>query len=295
MMADREESFFDEQEADDFSREESGQYEQNQEIIDAIHILEEVLPEVDDPVGIYITLFDFYNEIESISDAGYAIVEAAKRVGLNKHEDLIYFLYNQLELFSHLSPEAQHAYERLGHLIADDEVGAITADTLHLDQRKLYTADLIPEILLGAHLHRMHVLSDPEYYVVLQDVNWYTNHEPVSPRSVLYVLEDRGLPHGEKAIEFLAHDANTAYLDLHLITLDTEIMEYLPEDFSIRRAACLIGAVGGETMVAVLNPYNLQLKEDIGGLLECEPHFYLASAQGYQTYLDFQREPTAAE
>ncbi len=294
MMADSEEPFFDDLEADDMQESLDSLYEQNREILDAVQILEEALPDIEDAVGVHITLFDFYNELESINDAGNSLVEAAKKVGQDQHGDLVFFLYNQLELFSHLSPDAQHAYERLGHLIAEDE-GELSADTLHLDQRKLFVSDLIPEILLAGHLHRMHVISDQEFYVVLQDLCWYSNHEPVAPRAVLYVLEDRGLPHGEKAVEFLAHDSNTPYLDLDLIHLDVELLEYLPEDYSIRRAACLIGEVGGEPMVAILNPYNLHLKEEVGRVLESEPHFYLTSAKGYQRYLDFQREPTAAE
>jgi len=294
MMADSEEPFFEDHDAEDMQESLDSLYEQNRELLDAVRILEEAVPEIEDPVGVYITLFDFYNELESINDAGNALVEAAKRVGTDQHGDLVFFLYNQLELFSHLSPDAQHVYERLGHLIAED-AGELSADTLHLDQRKLFASDLIPEILLAAHLQRMHVLSDGEYLVVLQDLCWYSNHEPIAPRSVLFVLDDRGLPHGEKAVEFLAHDSNIPYLDLALIHLNPDLLDVLPEDFSVRRAACLIGEVGGEPMVAILNPYNLQLQEDVGRLLESEPHFYLTSASGYQHYLDFQREPTVAE
>lgn len=264
-------------------------YDENREVVEAIELLENEIKEVEDPVGMYVALFDMYNEFENMEEAGTCLIEAARRVGPGSHEDLTYFLYNQLELFSQLNPEAQSAYEKLGHLISQDE-GDLGANTLHLDQRKLYQVDLIPEILLANHLHRARVLSDQEYQLALQDLCWCSNKAPLSPRAVLYVLEDRELPHREKAIEFLAHDSSTPYLDLNLIRFDRELIEVLPREFCHRRAACVIGEVGGEPLVAVLNPYNLQLREDVARMIDSEPHFFLTSAAGYQVFLDRQAE-----
>ena len=262
-------------------------YNQNKELLNAIQLLEEGIPEVEDPVGIYITLFDIYSELENINEAGHCLVEAARRVDPGEHGDLIYFLYNQLELFAQLNTEAQSAYERLGTFISEED-GKLLANTLYLDQRKLYEVDLIPELLLANHLHRSRIISDQEYYIALQDLCTLNSKEPRNPRACLYVLEDRELPHAEKAVEFLAHDAATPYLDLNLVQVDPSFFEVLPREFCLRRAACVIGEVGGEPLVAMLNPYNLQLKEDISRLIDSEPHFYLTSAPAYQSYLDRQ-------
>jgi hypothetical protein len=274
----------------DFSYDETAHdalYEDSKEIVDAIFLIEEALPKIEDPVGVYITLFDLYNEIEHIEEAGAALVQAAQRIGPDDHSDLTFFLYNQLELFSQLNSEAQFAYERLGHLIAEDE-GSLDANTVHLDQRKLFQVDLIPELLLANHLLRMHALSDAEYAVCIQDLCWHSSGAQTTPRSLLFVLEDRGLPHREKAIEFLAHDASTPYLDLKLIHFDPDLLEVLPPEFCQRRAACVIGEVGGEPMIAILNPYNMALKEDVARLIDSEPHYFLASAEGYQHFLNQQ-------
>lgn len=271
------------------SRAPSREEDENQEVLEAIRLLESEIHEVEDPVGMYLALFDMYNEFEDIGDAGQCLIEAARRVGPDHHGDLCYFLYNQLELFAQLNPEAQSAYERIGHLISQDE-GDLGANTLHLDQRKLYQVDLIPEILLANHLHRSRVVSDPEYRLVLQDLCWCVNRAPTAPRSVLYVMEDRALPHNEKAVEFLAHDASTPYLDLELIDFDPELMEVLPAEFCRRRAAAVVGGVGGEPLVALLNPFNLQLREDVARMIDREPHYFLASAAGYQMFLDHQAD-----
>lgn len=262
-------------------------YNQNKELLEAIQLLEEGIPHVEDPVGIYITLFDIYSEMESISEAGHCLVEASRRIEPGEHGDLIYFLYNQLELFAQLNPEAQSAYERLATFISQDD-GQLDAHTLYLDQRKLYQVDLIPEILLANLLHRSRIISDQEYHLALQDLCALSSREPLNPRSCLYVLEDRELPHAEKAVEFLAHDAATPYLDLNLVDVGAKFFEMLPREFCLRRAACVIGEVGGEPLVAMLNPFNLQLKEDVARLLDSEPHFFLTSAPAYQAYLDRQ-------
>lgn len=265
------------------------QGDENQEVLEAIRLLEAEIHEVEDPVGMYLALFDMYNEFEDIEDAGQCLNEAARRIGPDHHGDLCYFLYNQLELFAQLNSKAQAAYERLGHLISQDE-GNLGANTLHLDQRKLYQVDLIPEILLANHLHRARVISDPEYRLALQDLCWCTNKAPTAPRSVLYVMEDRVLPHNEKAVEFLAHDASTPYLDLALIEFDADLLEVLPAEFCRRRAAAVIGEVGGEPLVALLNPFNLQLRKDVARMIDSEPHYFLTSAAGYQVFLDRQAD-----
>lgn len=267
-------------------------YNENKELLEAINLLEDSIKDVDDPVGIYIALFDIFSEMESMAEAGNSLVEASRRVEPGEHDDLIYFLYNQLELFAQLSPDAQSAYERLGHFISEDN-GSLDANTLNLDQRKLFQVDLIPEILLANHLHRSRVLSEQEYLLCLQDLCWLTSKMPTAPRSCLFVLSDRELPHHDKAIEFLANDSATPYLDINMVEIQPEYFEMLPRDFCLKRAACIIGEVGGEPLIAMLNPYNLQLKEDIAGHVNCDPHFYLTSAHAYQGFLDRQSSVTA--
>jgi hypothetical protein len=244
---------------------------------------------VEDPVGIYVTLFDYFSELEQMDDAGLALAEAANRISERNHPDLAYFLYNQLELFSQLSPEAGEAYERLSHLIAEDS-GAFDPNTVHLDQRKLTMTDLIPEILLAQHLVRNRALSDSEYRLVLQDLCWCDAKKMNTPRSCLYVLSDRDLPHEGRAIEFLAHDSAAPFLDLRQIKPDPDLLDILPLEHTERRAAVVFGEVGGEPMVALLNPYNLRLKEDVADHLECDPHFFLTRAAGYNHFLEVQRQ-----
>lgn len=285
--------FFDDEDDEKFQEELDSLYLDNRDLMDAALLLEEHLDHVDDPVGMHIALYDLYNELEKIDDAGNALVEAAKRIGPDHHADLTFFLYNQLELFAQLNPEAQSAYERLGQLIADDE-GDLGANTTQLDQRKLYQVDLVPEILLAQHLHRMHTLSDEEFYIGLQDLCWCTNREPTTPRTLQYVLEDRALPHREKAIEFMARDSSTPYIDLKLIKFDSEVVDVLPREFSVRRAAAVIGEVGGEPLVALLNPYNLQLREDLARMIESDPHYLLVSAEGYTHFLENARSDLEA-
>lgn len=264
------------------------QYAQNQEVLEAIHILESELEEVEDPVGMYITLFDLYSELESMQEAGNCLVEASRRVSSDFHPDLGYFLYNQLELFAQLNPGAQAAYERIGHLIAGDP-DHFDPNTVHLDQRKLTMSDFIPEILLAQHLLRSKTVSQSEYQVLIQDLCWCSNMEQSSPRTCLYVLKDRELPHYEHAVEFLSHDASAPFVDLRLIDPDPDLLEVLPLETCVRRAACVFGEVGGEPMVALLNPFNLQLKDDVARRLECDPHFYLTHAEGYSRFLELQR------
>jgi len=262
-------------------------FEENREVAEAIRVLEEALPDIDDPVGIYVALYDMYTDMEEMNEAGRCLVEAARRVSASDHSDLSFFLYNHLELFSQLLPEAQSAYERISMLITAGE-GDLGANTLHLDQRKIYQHDLIPELLLAQHLYRARVISAPEYHLILHDLCWYSAHAPLSPRTLLYVLDDRQLPHRDAAIEFLAHDSGVPYIDLQLVAPDPVALEILPPDFIRIRAACAFGLIAGEPMVAVLNPFNLQLRDDVTNQIETDAHYFLTSATAYSRLLNLQ-------
>lgn len=263
--------------------------EENREVIEAIRILEDKLGEIEDPVGVLITLFDMYTEIDDLSDAGNCLVEAARRVAEGEHLQLCFFLYNNLELFAQLSPDAQAAYEALANLISESEED-LGANTLHLDQRRIYQHDLIPELLLAQHLMRARKISDAEYKIILHDLCWYTTFAPSSPRTLAYVLDDRVLPHRDSALEFLAHDSGVPFIDMSLIEPDPKALELLPADFMRVRAACAYGFVAGEPLIAVLNPFNLQLRDDVSMQIDLPCHYTFTSAEGYQRILDLLQE-----
>lgn len=262
----------------------SSTMEENRDVMEAIRLLEAALPRIDDPVGIYIALYDMFTDLEHMSEAGAALIRGAQLVRKGSHPELAYFLYKHLELFAQLLPEAQSVYENLSDFIATG-AAEMGVQTLHLDQRKIYQHDLIPELLLAQHLHRARKISDQEYYIILHDLCWYSPTPPTNPRTVLYVLEDRELPHRDAAIEFLAHDSGVAYIDLDLIDADPEAAEILPPDFVRIRGACPFGFMGGEPLIAVLNPFNLQLRDDVMLQMDGEAHYFLTNAKAYHAKL----------
>lgn len=268
-----------------YSASESSTPEDNRDVVEVIRILEDKLSEIEDPVGVLIALFDMYTDIESLNDAGNCLVEAARRVCEGEHPQLCFFLYNNLELFAQLNPEAQSAYEALADLIGDSDED-LGANTLHLDQRKIYQHDLIPELLLAQHLHRARKISEAEYLVVLHDLCWYSTIALTSPRTVAYILDDRVLPHRDSALEFLAHDSGVPFIDLRFIEPDPQAVELLPPEFMKIRAACAYGFVAGEPLIAVLNPFNLQLRDDVIRQIDLSCHYTFTSAEGYQLILD---------
>lgn len=264
---------------------EAQDYQVPQEQAEAVRILEEALPDIEDPAGVYIALYDMYTDLEEMSEASRCLVEAARRVSPEANANLTFFLYNHLELFAQLHPEAQSAYTRISHIISEGK-GELGANTLHLDQRKIYQHDLIPELLLAQHLQRGRILSDQEYRIILHDLCFYSTFAPVSPRTVLYVLDDRELPHRDKAIEFLAHDSGVPYIDMAHVEPEPAALEVLPPDFVRIRAACAFGTIAGEPMIAVLNPFNLQLRDDVANQIETDAHYFLTSAKAYNKLLD---------
>ena len=264
-------------------------HEGHRDLAQAIGLLEDALPRIENPIGVSLALFDMYTDLEDMAQAGACLIEAARRVSLGKQSELTYFLYSHLELFAQLNAEAQNVYERLSSIIARDE-GDLGKNTLHLDQRKIYQYDLIPELLLAQHLMRARQVSEAEYHILLHDLCHYTTKAQTAPRTVLHILDQRELPHRDGVIEFLAHDSGVPFIDLALFRPEEDVMDLLHLEFIQVRAACAFGHIAGEPMVAVLNPYNLQLRDDVGLLVQRPTHYYLGSAKGYQRMLDAIRK-----
>lgn len=262
--------------------------EGHRDVIQAIELLEEALPRIEQPLGIYIALFDLYTDLEDMSQAGACLLEAGRRVSLGHQAELTYFLYNHLELFAQLDPSAQEIYERLAHTISRDE-GDLGQNTVHLEQRKIYKYDLIPELLLAQHLKRARQISDAEYHIVIHDLCYYSNTAIESPTTLLYVLRHRELPHESDVVSFLAQDSGVPYIDLTLIEPTHDVLSLLHLEFITVRGACAFGAIADEPLIAVLDPYNLQLRDDVATLLQRPCHFYLCSAKGYEQILNLSR------
>lgn len=262
--------------------------EGHRDVVQAIELLEEALPNIEHPIGIYIALFDLYTDLEDMSQAGACLVEAGRRVSLGHQQELTYFLYSHLELFAQLNPTAQEIYERLAHLIARDE-GDLGKNTMHLEQRKIYKYDLIPELLLAQHLKRARQISDAEYNIIIHDLCYYSTSAVDEPVTLLYVLQKRELPHESQVIEFLAHDSGVPYVDLTLVRPTDHILNWLHLEFVRVRAACAFGEIGGHPQIAVLNPYNLQMRDDVGVLVNQPCHYFLCSARGYDHILSSVR------
>lgn len=264
---------------------EDGPQEGHRDVVQAISMLEDVLPNIEQPIGIYIALFDLYMDLDDMIQAGACLVEAARRVSLGQMSDLTHFMYNHLELFSQISPEAFDVQSRLTQIISRDETD-LGKNTVHLDQRKLYKVDLIPELLLSQHLLRSHQISDPEYYILVNDLCTYSNQALSFPNTVLGVLRKRELPHEQAFIEFLTRDSGVPYIDLKLVNPTQEQISLLGPEFILVRGAVPFGEVANEPLIAVLDPFNLQLRDDVEALIQRPCHYFQAEPKGFAHLLE---------
>ena len=154
-------------------------------------------------------------------------------------------------------------------------------------KQELNANDITAELSMAWNIMQGQVFSEDEYSEVVHDLSELCSKQLNVPVSVLHVLADRTSANLEKIIQFVARDTNTPFIKLSRYDLDPTLLPYqLPEKTSHHRGALVFETMDGNAMVAILNPYDLQLLEHVTSELNCDCHFYITSAQEYDQALD---------
>lgn len=137
------------------------------------------------------------------------------------------------------------------------------------------TSNVADELSFAWHMLQSKIITQDEYSTVAQDLTEMSAGEAKVTVSVLHVLHDRGLRNLEAVIAFSAKDTGTPAVSLSVFDLQKSVVTLLPLDFSIQRGVLVFEVLGATALVALLNPYNTKLREDVKALLEQKCHFFI--------------------
>ncbi len=154
--------------------------------------------------------------------------------------------------------------------------------------------DVEPELALAWELFQDEQLSQEEYSNVLHDLTEMSSHKLSVPLSVLHVLHDRNFSRFERLMSHLSQRSGIPIVSLSLFEEREELRGVLPLEWISRRGALPFGFVGGELMVAVLNPRNRELLDEVSAYTGQSCHAYLVSPQEYDQRLAAIKKELAA-
>lgn len=156
-------------------------------------------------------------------------------------------------------------------------------------------ADITNEVSLAWELLQGNRLTQEEYAAVVSDLSEQSSRRSDVPVSVLHVLADKGFKGLDKVIAYIAKQTGCPSIPLSSFELHPDHFSLLPADFVNRRGAIVFDLMGADALVAVLNPVDRDLQEDVRRILKRRCHFYIASAQEYDHAIGVIRKHNAAK
>ncbi len=119
-------------------------------------------------------------------------------------------------------------------------------------------------------------LSQEDYAAVAHDLAELSVDPHPSTVSVLHVLEARAYSGLERVIGYASRETKTPVISLQSFEVDPGVAAALTLEFMIRRGALVFAVLQDELLVALLNPYDWQLREDVIEQTGKSCHFFMA-------------------
>jgi len=137
------------------------------------------------------------------------------------------------------------------------------------------TSNVADELSFAWHLLQSNIITQDEYSTVAQDLTEISAGDAKITVSVLHVLHDRALRNLDNVVAFAARDSSTPVVSLSLFDIQKEVAGLMPVDLIIQRGALPFEMMGPNVLVAVLNPYNKKLRDDVQSVIGRKCHYFI--------------------
>ncbi|OQA27509.1 MAG: hypothetical protein BWY59_01069 [Verrucomicrobia bacterium ADurb.Bin345] len=246
--------------------------------------------------------------LETLSDAYEQMGEKAKALGYYIHLASVVLedgdkraapeISGKLRELGEGNAEALQAAEFLDRMVAPEEEEKKAQKESPARKKgepvRRRVADISAELALAWNLVQAGELTQDEYSSVVNDLTESSSRNNDVPVTVLHVLRDRTFKNYEKILNFISTNSGIPIIPLAGFELQKDANSLLPMDFVAHRGAIVFEMMGKEPLIAILNPYDTELKKDIEELTGRKCHYYLVSAEDYDRYLDNLRKASMA-
>lgn len=259
------------------------------EVRDAISAFEQILEAIPNDRLALETLSDAYVEIGDKPKALEYLTRLAKAVADDGDADAAPGIIRKLQDIDSKDPAAQDVLKRLEGLVAPKKAAAAAK----AETGKKKGVDITAELALAWNLVQAGELTQEDYSNVVHDLTESSTKNVDVPITVLHVLHDRNFKGLEKILNFISSDSGLPILSLASFEPQKEAYNLLPMEFMARRGAIVFELMRQDALVAILNPYDSELQEDVKKATNRTCHFYLVPAESYDAFLDHIRKARA--
>jgi hypothetical protein len=204
---------------------------------------------------------------------------------------MIVFVLNQYASIADELPEARKRMERLQALQLESDLTDTVLPAKPAAGRK---SGIESEMALAWELFQDEQFSQEEYSNVLHDLSEMSSREMSVPVTVLHILHDRNFSRFERLMTHLCQKSGVPIMALSQFDEREELRAALPLDFISRHGALPFARVGGDLLLAVLNPMDKELIRRAEEMAGCRCHAYLVVPQEYDQRLAQIKKALAA-
>lgn len=252
------------------------------EVWNAIEAFQEILNAIPGDRTALETLFEAYDHLGDRNKALQYLMQLAEQVAGENDPDTLKWVLESLRRLGSgvdqaatLADQLSSALESMGVENTGQRAGRVVSGKRDVEQ----------EMELAWRLLQAEEITQDEYSVIAQDLGENSTKNIEVPVTVLHVLNDRAFKNFERIMVFLSRESGMPLISLGDFELNRAAVTLLPGTFRQHKGALPFDLIGEEVMVAVLNPHNAKLREDVEKAVGRPCHFYLVGAADYDEAL----------
>jgi hypothetical protein len=228
------------------------------------------------------TLADAYDKIGDHTRAKDYSLRLAKVLVEEKDEDAAHEVLQRLKQFDQADKNVKDAITRLEGM----ESKKVMAEVIDIGQTAASRqGHIAAEISMAWNLLQAKKLSQEEYSMIVHDLSENSGRGGDIPVSTLHALHDRHHAGMDEIMAFMATACNTPMICLANFELQKEVCDLLTWEFMLMRGAIVYETIAYDILVAILNPYDNQLKKDVEGLIGKDCHYFLVTPDDFDAAL----------
>jgi hypothetical protein len=237
-----------------------------------------------------------YEQVGDLSRAREYLSRLVSVVIEEKDRDTVEMLRDRVVALAASGPQAREMLSRIDAFLASsagemkqfDIAEAPHEETVasKADEAEWRSSHVTAELSFAWTLFQGGELTQEDYAMVAQDLSAISTNASLVTVSVLHALHDRGSRSLERILAFAAQDSATPMIPLSLFDLQDSVFQMLPREFVIRCGVIPFEMMGNDVLIALLNPYNKQLRERAELLIGRRCHFFMTSPAEFDATLE---------
>jgi len=228
------------------------------------------------------TLADAYEKIGDHTRVKDYLLRLANVLADEGDEDACNNILPKLKQFDKTDPNVKDTIARLEKL-QSKKVMAVVIDSGQTPASR--QGHIAAEISMAWNLLQAKKLSQEDYSLIVHDLSENSGRHGDVPVSTLHALHDRHYAGINDIMAFIATACNAPMLCLANFELQKDVLSLISWDFMINRGAIVFETIGNDALVALLNPYDNQLKMDVAGLIGKNCYYFLVTPDDFDNAL----------